>query len=86
MERDRTFLNSLVKRASFALANSQNSTEEVSERRMLAKLMSSQPLHEAAKALSSSFSSRLLQPQCRAERYQRSFIPAAVRLYNIHIG
>ena len=37
---------------------------------------------ETVRALSSSFSSGLLRPQCRKERYRRSFLPAAVRLYN----
>ncbi|KAM9385761.1 uncharacterized protein fndc7b [Pholidichthys leucotaenia] len=69
MERDRKCLNRLVKRASSALAGPLDSTEVVGERRMLAKLMSvmdntSHPPHESVKALSSSFSSGLLQPLC----------------------
>ncbi|TWW79717.1 hypothetical protein D4764_10G0007470 [Takifugu flavidus] len=35
-------------------------------------------------ALGSSFSERLLHPRCVKERYRRSFLPAAVRLHNIH--
>lgn len=41
------------------------------------------PLHETVVSLSSSFSSRLLHPKCKNERYRRSFIPAAVRLFNL---
>ncbi|TWW80440.1 hypothetical protein D4764_01G0002550 [Takifugu flavidus] len=32
--------------------------------------------------LRSSFSSRLLQPRCSKERYRKSFLPSAIRLYN----
>ncbi|TWW61112.1 hypothetical protein D4764_05G0012020 [Takifugu flavidus] len=88
-ERDRKRLNKLVRRAGSALDCSLDSIEEVGERRMLAKLTSimdtpSHPLHETVGALSSSFSSRLLHPRCKRERYRRSFIPTAVRLFNMH--
>ncbi|TWW55772.1 hypothetical protein D4764_09G0008220 [Takifugu flavidus] len=88
-ERDRKRLNKLVRRAGSVLDCSLDSIEEVDERRMLAKLTSimdtpSHPLHETVGALSSSFSSRLLHPRCKRERYRRSFIPTAVRLFNMH--
>ncbi|TWW61172.1 putative RNA-directed DNA polymerase from transposon BS [Takifugu flavidus] len=88
-ERDRKRLNKLVRRAGSVLDCSLDSIEEVGERRMLAKLTSimntpSHPLHETVGALSSSFSSRLLHPRCKRERYRRSFIPTAVRLFNMH--
>ena len=88
-ERDRKRLNRLVRRAGSVLDCPLDSIEEVGERRMLAKLTSimdnpSHPLHETVGALSSSFSSRLIHPRCKKERYRRSFIPTAVRLHNIH--
>ncbi|XP_056908721.1 uncharacterized protein LOC130536643 [Takifugu flavidus] len=88
-ERDRKRLNKLVRRACSLLDCSLDSIDEVGERRMLVKLTSimdtpSHPLHETVGALSSSFSSRLLHPRCKKERYRRSFILTAVRLYNIH--
>ncbi|TWW54042.1 hypothetical protein D4764_0214270, partial [Takifugu flavidus] len=74
-ERDRKRLNKLVRRAGSVLDCSLDSTEEVGERRMLVKLTSimdtpSHPLHETVVALSSSFSSRLLHPRCKRERYR----------------
>ncbi|XP_054872156.1 uncharacterized protein LOC111569300 [Amphiprion ocellaris] len=89
-ERDRKRLNRLVRRAGSVLDCSLDSIEEVGERRMLAKLTSimdnpSHPLHDTVGSLSSSFSSRLRHPPCKKERYRRSFIPSAIRLYNISI-
>ena len=89
-ERDRKRLNKLVRRASSVLDCPLETIEQVGERRMLAKLISimdntSHPLHGTLRALSSSFSSRLLHPQCKKERYRRSFIPSAVRLFNSNI-
>ncbi|TWW80679.1 putative RNA-directed DNA polymerase from transposon BS [Takifugu flavidus] len=88
-ERDRKRLNKLVRRAGSVLDLSLDSIDGVGERRMLAKLTSimdtpSHPLHETVGALSCSFSSRLLHPWCKRERYRRSFIPTAVRLFNMH--
>ncbi|TWW77552.1 hypothetical protein D4764_12G0009420 [Takifugu flavidus] len=76
-ERDRKRLNKLLRRAGSVLDCSLDSIEEVGERRMLAKLTSimdtpSHPLHETVGALSSSFSSRLLHPPCKRERYRRN--------------
>ena len=67
-ERDRIRLNKLVRRAS--LDCPLDPTEEVAERRMLAKLNSimdntSQPRHDTVGAMSSSFSSRRLPPQLK---------------------
>ncbi|TWW55087.1 hypothetical protein D4764_09G0001360 [Takifugu flavidus] len=77
-ERDRKRLNKLVRRAGSVLDCSLDSIDGVGERRMLAKLTSimdtpSHPLHETVGALSSSFSSRLLHPRCKRERYRRLF-------------
>ena len=86
-DRDRKRLNKLVRRASSVLGCPLASVEEVGERRMLVKLSTimdntSHPLHPTVEALWSTFSGRLIHPQCRKERYRRSFIPTAVRLYN----
>lgn len=76
---------------SSVLASPQDSIEEVGESRMLTMLMfimdnTSYPLHETVDALSRSFSSRLLQTLCRNEHYRKSFIPTAVRVYNVDTG
>ncbi|TWW67677.1 hypothetical protein D4764_02G0007180 [Takifugu flavidus] len=42
----------------------------------------SHPLHNTVDKLRSSFSSRLLQPRCSKERYRKSFLPSAIKLYN----
>ncbi|KAK7158641.1 hypothetical protein R3I94_005089 [Phoxinus phoxinus] len=86
-ERDRKRLNKLVMKASSVLVCHLDTIEEVGERRMLTRLASimgntSHPLHEIVSSLSSSFSCRLLHPQCKTERFRRSFIPVAVRLFN----
>lgn len=57
--------------------------ELVGERRMMAKLSSlmestSDPMQDTLTALSSSFSDRLLHPQCVKERYHRSFYTAVI--------
>lgn len=85
-ERDRGKLNKLVRRASSVLDCLLKSIKQDGEERLLSNLTSimdntSHPLCETVRALSSSFSSGLLHPQCRKERYHRSFLPAAVRLY-----
>lgn len=86
-DRDRKRLNKLIRRASSVLDCPLDTIEEVGERRMLARLTSimdnpSHPLHDTVGSLSSSFSSRLIHPRCKKERYRRSFIPTAVRIYN----
>ncbi|KAK0154710.1 RNA-directed DNA polymerase from mobile element jockey [Merluccius polli] len=83
-DRDRSRLNKLIRRASSVLDGPLDSIEELGERRMLTKLTSimdntSHPLHDTVGSLRSSFSSRLLHPRCKKERFRRSFIPAAVR-------
>ncbi|TWW79070.1 hypothetical protein D4764_10G0001000 [Takifugu flavidus] len=39
-------------------------------------------IKKAVDKLRSSFSSRLLQPRCSKERYRKSFLPSAIRLFN----
>lgn len=71
----------------FVLDCPPETSEEVEERRMLAKLTSimdnaSHPLHQTVRALCSTFSSRLLHPQCKKECCHTSFLPTAVRLFH----
>lgn len=85
--RDRKRLNRLVQKASSVLGSPQDLVEVVSEQRIVAKISSlmdniSHPMHQTLAALNSCFSSRLLQLRCERERLRRSFLPAAVRLYN----
>ena len=84
---DRKRLDKLIKKASSVLGCPLDSVQVVGERRMIAKLSSlmdnvSHPMQDTITALSSSFSDRLLHPKCVKERFRRSFLPAAVRLFN----
>ncbi|XP_055367950.1 uncharacterized protein LOC129604646 [Betta splendens] len=85
--RDRKRLDRIIRKSSSVLGCTLDTVQEVGERRVLAKLTSimdqvSHPLEDSLSALESSFSSRLIHPRCVKERYRRSFLPAAVRLYN----
>ena len=80
-------LNRLVKRASSVVGLKLDSLEAVAERRMRGKINAilcnpSHPLYDELWQLGSSFSHRLIPPRCKTERFRRSFIPAAIRLYN----
>ncbi|KAK3529637.1 hypothetical protein QTP70_032513, partial [Hemibagrus guttatus] len=71
---NRKRLNKLVRRASCVLGCPLDLVEEVGERRMLAKLRfimnnTSHLLYGTVEILCSSFSSRLLHPQCRKEHH-----------------
>ncbi|KAI5098355.1 gastrula zinc finger protein XlCGF28.1-like [Silurus meridionalis] len=84
---DRKRLDKLIRKASSVLGIPLDTVQEVGERRMVAKLSSllqnaSHHLYETVTSLSSSFSDRLLHAKCLKERYRRSFLPAAIRLYN----
>ena len=79
----------MIRKASSVLGCPLDTVEVVGERKMMAKLSSmmendSHPMQDTISALESSFSDRLLHPQCVKERYRRSFLPAAVRLHNQH--
>ncbi|KAI5100278.1 hypothetical protein C0J45_9264 [Silurus meridionalis] len=80
-------IDKLIRKASSVLGIPLETVQEVEERRMLAKLSLlleniSHPLYKTVSSLSSSFSDRLLHTKCLKERYRRSFLPAAIRLYN----
>ena len=86
---DRRRLDKIIRRAGSVLGCSLDPVEVVGERRMVAKLSSmmvkdSHPMKDTISALESSFSDRLLHPKCVKERYRRSFLPAAVRVFNQH--
>jgi len=90
MERDKKKLK-MIRRASSIVGCPLDSVEQVGERRMLAKLSNiwnnnSHPLYETVGTLGSSFSERLLHPRCKKERFRRSFVPTAVRLFNISLN
>ena len=80
-------MDKLIKEASSILGCPLDSVQVVGESRMMDKLLlllvqESRPLQDTITALGSSFSNRLKHPECVKERYHRSFLPAAVRLYN----
>ena len=86
---DRKRLDKLIKKASSILGSPLDPVQVVGESRMMDKLSSLlvqkfHPLQDTFTALGSSFSDRLIHPKCVKERYRRSFLPAAVRLYNQH--
>ncbi|KAK7895274.1 hypothetical protein WMY93_020599 [Mugilogobius chulae] len=88
-ERERKKLDKVIKKSSSVLGCPLDSVREVGDRRVLARFTSmldheSHPLQDALSALESSFSDRLIHPRCVKERFRRSFLPAAVRLYNEH--
>ncbi|KAK0142225.1 hypothetical protein N1851_020112 [Merluccius polli] len=81
--KDANRLNKLIKKAESVVGSQLVTVEE----RMLAKLLAtmanpSHPLHTTLDQLRSSFSNRLIQPRCKKERYRKSFLPTAIRLYN----
>ncbi|XP_072006908.1 leucine-rich repeat-containing protein 2 isoform X1 [Engystomops pustulosus] len=85
--RERSRLDKLIRKASSVLGGPLDTVQVVAERRTLCKLKSilensSHPLHETVVALGSIFSDRLLHPKCERERYRKSFLPAAIRLFN----
>ena len=86
-ERDRKRLDKIIRKSSSVLGCPLDTVQQVGDRRVLDKLMSMldhdcHPLQDTLSALESSFSERLIHPRCVKERFRRSFLPAAVRLYN----
>ncbi len=84
---DTNKLNKLISKAASVLGGELESLVEVSERRMLRKLLSildntSHPLHATLVSCQSTFSSRLRPPKGTTERHRRSFLPVAIKLYN----
>jgi len=80
-------LNKLIKKASSVIGQDLVPLAVVEEKRRVHTLLSimentTHPLNDLLRALRSSFSWRLILPRCISERYRRSFVPTAVRLYN----
>lgn len=80
-------INKLVRKARSVVGLELDTLESVAERRVKDKINTildnpSHPLHEELWQMGSSFSQRLIPPRCRTERFRRSFVPTAIRLYN----
>lgn len=85
-QKDKRRLEKLVKRASSVVGSSLDSLEAVVERYTQKKVEAiirhtDHPLHIILDQRNSS-SGRLTSLRCRTERYRRSFLPAAIRVYN----
>ncbi|TWW81868.1 hypothetical protein D4764_01G0016830 [Takifugu flavidus] len=85
--KDANRLNKLIKKAGSVVGCRLDNLDEVVRDRMVLKLRTimdspSHPLHNTVDKLRSSFSNRLLQPRCSKERYRKSFLPSAIKLYN----
>ncbi|MBN3314359.1 RTJK polymerase, partial [Atractosteus spatula] len=84
---DSNRLNKLIRRASSVIGSGLDPLEVVAERTMVSKpeaIMDnvSHPLYDMLVEMKSTFSNRLIHPWCDRERYRRSFLPSAIRLYN----
>ncbi len=85
---DRNRINKLIKKASSTIGISQDWSEQVAEVRMLRRMNAimdnnRHPLHALEVFRQSSFSGRMIPPRCRPERYRKSFLPAAIKLFNV---
>ncbi|XP_060770815.1 uncharacterized protein LOC132881852 [Neoarius graeffei] len=86
-KRDTGWLDRLVRNAGSVLGTELESLTSVAERRALSKLLSimdnvHHPLHSAIIRQKSSFSGRLLSLPCTTDRFRKSFVPQAIRLFN----
>ena len=82
---DRNRVNKLIKKAGSIIGMSPDSLEVITEQRTRRKLRTvlshdDHPLH--CTFVRSGRSKRLLLPKCSTERFRRSFVPAAARLFN----
>lgn len=80
-------LNKFVRKARSVVGLDLDSLETVAERRVKDKICAildnlSHPLHDELWLMGSSLSQRIIPPRCRTERFRRSFVPTAIRLYN----
>lgn len=85
--RDRNRLDKLVRKCVSVMGRGVDSVGALVERRMRSMTQAilnnnRHPLHDTLSAQRSNRSDRLLSLRCRTERFRRSFIPAAIRLYN----
>ena len=77
--RDTGRLNRLIKKASSVVGQSLDQIEILVGRRLAS---TGHPLHDTLMDLHILRHGRFTMPQCRTERFRRSFIPAAVRYFN----
>ena len=80
-------LNKLIRKAGSVLGCPLDGFELVVEHRSLNKLTAtldntSHPLHDLLVRQRSTFSNRPIQLRCSRERYRRSFVPTAIKLYS----
>ncbi|TWW80175.1 hypothetical protein D4764_10G0012050 [Takifugu flavidus] len=85
--KDANRLNKLIKKAGSVVGCRLANLDEVVKDRMVLKLRTimdnpSDPFHNTVDKLRSSFSNKLPQPRCSKERYRKSFLPSAIKLYN----
>ena len=84
---DTNRLNKLIKTAGSVIGCKMDEFEAVVERRTMNKLLSimdnpDHPLHLTPDRQRSAVSNRLMQRRCHKDRYRKSFLPRASRLYN----
>ena len=84
---DANRLQKLVKKASSIVGVELGSLKSVAERRMRTRLRAiqdsvSHPLHNVLANQRSTFSARYRQLTCSTDRHRKSFLPAAIKLYN----
>ncbi|KAL6470652.1 hypothetical protein MHYP_G00217710 [Metynnis hypsauchen] len=89
--RDELRLVKLVRRAGSVVGMELDSVGKVAETRTLHKLLSimeddGHPLHTIIMDRRSMFSGRLLSQSCSTDRFRRSFVPRAIRLFNSSQG
>lgn len=86
-KRDAGRLDRLVRKAGSVLGLELESLTPLAERRALSKLLNimdnvHHPLHNTITMQRSSFSGRLLSQSCSTDRFRKSFVPQAIRLFN----
>ncbi len=80
-------LNELMKKMSTIIGITQDCVGQAADVRMLRKMNAIMnndmyPLHVLEVFQQSTFSGRLIPPKCKTERYRKSLLPAAIRLFN----
>ncbi len=86
-KKDANRLNKLFKKAQSVVGMKLSTMEEVAEDRIHSKLHkimenATHPLYKTLVKLKSSLSNRLILPCCSKEHCKKSFLPAAIQLYN----
>ena len=86
---DRNRVDTIIKKASSVVNSKLDTVQQMAEDRMLSKMRTilrntSHPLNALGVIKRSTFSERLIMPRCKSERSRRSFLPAAIKLFNEH--